>query len=282
MVRANEIQEQWHMPITDGDRFLPVDQAITYHELFDMYAHSAIGQHHAAQDLRWNQYGVSNTGLTTAIGADAHPLNHMILTHNLALKVAARENEDMSHLQLTDREQAVVRTAMLLHDMGENTHPDFANTCGVVGDVPFGLKTEAQRETEATIRRTIWEHKYGFFLPEDFRAEVESVIDHTGNERAVKTAQAAHTLGAFQAAAHALTASEADTTLSREDRAALRELAIDATRQLARTALPEAMEFSHVNERVAEMAPDLEQAAGIKIGQEKEVRIMRVNINSKI
>lgn len=281
MANANGTQEQWQMPITDGDRFLPVDQAITYNEIFSMYAESAIGQHHGAQDVRWSQYGVSNAALMEAIGYDAHPLNHMVLTHNLVIKVAGCESQDMSHLQLTDRELATVRTAALVHEMGKNTHPDFANTTGVVGDVPFGLETGAQYQTEANIRQIIWENKFGFFLPEDFRTEAEAVIKQTGNERAVRTMQAAHALGDFQAATYALAASETDATLSKQDRAALRELATDTTRELARNALRDAMEFSYVSERVTDIAASLEQAHGVTIPSKREVRIRRVNVNSK-
>jgi hypothetical protein len=285
MVHTHEAsRELWRGPIVTGDEYLPIEQDITYDDLFDMYANSAIGIHHATQPPRWSQYGVSDGALHSVIGLDAHPLSHMIDTHNLAVEVAARESVNMSHLQLTSRELAVLRTAMLLHDMGENTHPDFANTCGVVGDIPFGLKTDEQRATEAAVRKIIWDNKYHFFLPEDFRAEAEAVINHTGNTRVVKTAQAAHTLGALEAAAQAYDAGKYDTDLDTTDREHLIELALDAARQLARKALPSAMEFDCVRERVTRRAgPELlEDASADKLHAQSELRVRRVSIQSSL
>ncbi|HKR81887.1 MAG TPA: hypothetical protein VJR27_02715 [Candidatus Saccharimonadales bacterium] len=246
MSRKTPEQPYWNIPLIDGGDTLPFsigNEPVTYDELFAVYAKSSFGQHHAKQALRWPEYGVSDRGLQKALGASAHPLGHMRILHNTAFKIASRENEVPSPLQLTIPEFDILRAGMLLHDIGKNNDP------------ALGQGTDEQK-----VRNLFWSNKYKF-VSEDFMARMEKVIAGEDNASPLgKAAEATQTFDAYQSAVMAYHASTEARGLSKGDREGLHDLALEVATGLEKEALPAAMDFDYVDELVNVMSVTMEQA----------------------
>lgn len=150
------------------------DKHAAYDSMFAQYVASPAGQHHRQQVPRFYAgYGCAelNEADLLALGADAHPVDHMSVTHFWFQQIVS-----VGPGLFTPDTVHRGRLSSMFHDLGENTYPELAALAGIdtpPGDVAFGRKTDMQRLAEARIRRAA----YATILPEWPKATIEDVED---------------------------------------------------------------------------------------------------------
>ncbi len=172
----------------------PTALLFSYQQFFNTYAYSEHGQFQDIQPLRFSaQYDYSRNDMLAELGADTHPLGHMPATHNQLLRVLAEMSlADQADWSPADIHQ--VRLTALLHDIGECQHPNLGVTCG---DIPFGKKTDAERNIEAQVRSALYE-TYFPGIPDDTLTRMERLIRHQEQSIVHDSIEAAHDASAYR------------------------------------------------------------------------------------
>lgn len=147
--------------ITSEFLVYPGLEDVTYTELFERYANSHLGEHHAAQEPRYTKgYGYDASLMLKDLGPDVHPVDHGRHTHDelvIPLLYTQTVLEEGQKFEQFSIEQIVaIRLAAYLHDIGENEHPELLEEVGkVVGDVDYHQKTQQHESDEAELRAYI-------------------------------------------------------------------------------------------------------------------------------
>lgn len=180
-----------------------IDGALTYGDAFSRYATSSLGIHHANQALRYAaNWGYERNQMLTDLGMDVHPIGHMLVAHG-TLQGFLWHDTDKAGEDLSPAEIMAMRVAAQFHDVGENTSPELATVYGgVVGDVPYGDKNDAQRMLEARIATDVITKT----LPELDEDQVEGVIElatHRTESAAHRILDRSHTWTFYADAYHA-------------------------------------------------------------------------------
>jgi hypothetical protein len=130
------------------------------------------------QPLRYAEYSYGDAAMLKDLGSDIHPLGHQVKLSEYAAKLIAYEWHVGNTLVLDPRKFALARFICTIHDIGESTHPEVLEAVGaVVGDIPYGQKTDEQRAIEGKVLDyflgTTFRH-----VPLAFREEAEATIKH--------------------------------------------------------------------------------------------------------
>lgn len=172
---------------------------ITYGSLFRRLYESPEGQHLARQDLRFAaHFGYEPRVMFAELGPDVHPLKHNLLTYMHVVDLISQQQKSTGQLLPTE-EKTVALIAAGIHDMGESMHPSLIEEAGgVVGDIPYGEKTDEDRAVEAAVRNILW-GKYLSDLPQSLIARVEGVISHDDEHTlAHELYETGHNLGSYR------------------------------------------------------------------------------------
>jgi len=157
--------------------------------LLDRYAIGEHGMWQAGQPLRYGAFGsYGREQMLIDLGPDIDPLQHMPVTELALVELLAGEGTSGDW---SPGEVCAGRTAAMLHDIGECTHPGIAQSCAVVGDIPQGEKTEEHRAAEARVRRILYD-LYCRDIPDDFLEQVEAIIAHQVTSTIHSAFEAAH------------------------------------------------------------------------------------------
>jgi 5'-deoxynucleotidase YfbR-like HD superfamily hydrolase len=157
---------------------------------------SPYGSYMDSQPLRFSHdFSYEPTKMITDLGMDVLPLEHQIGTGKFAAYIIDREATGQQ--PFGDEEAGVIMFASLIHDMGESMHPDIQKQLGrVVGDIPYGRKSDDDRQAEAAVRHFIYRELYSD-VPEATLATIESIIMHEPS-RLHDVFEAAHCLQALE------------------------------------------------------------------------------------
>jgi hypothetical protein len=128
------------------------------------------------------------------LGTDVLPLEHQMGTGEFAAYLIYRESTGQQ--RFTEEETALILFASLIHDMGETMHPDIRDEVGrVVGDIPYGRKTDDDRQAESAVRYALYRRLYPDVPPATI-VVVEGIIMHEPS-RLHDVFEAAHCLQAL-------------------------------------------------------------------------------------
>lgn len=202
---------QWerdHELITGAEISLPGFEGVTYDELFERYANSPYGIHHAEQAPRYsNVYAYGPERMLRDMGDDVHPVEHMRYTHDeiqirlMYMQNCLAEGYEFDHFSPT--EIVVGRLTPLFHDMGECEHDTLEAVTGrVVGDVAWGTKSDDDEAVEAAIRAYFYSELYGD-VPAEILAQVEETIMHSNTSFIAESFAATERIGYYLTALRA-------------------------------------------------------------------------------
>jgi hypothetical protein len=180
---------------------------LRYSELFKRLYNTPEGIHLGGQALRFSVHFGYEPGIMAAeLGPDVRPLEHNVTTYvHTANLVQAQRQSPWLH-QPDKRESTIALIASGLHDMGESMHPDLIietepilgkGKGAVLGDIPYGEKSDSDRVVEAAVRQVIWQ-KYLGILPPEIVTRVEAVIGHTEDTEAHEIYEVGHAIGAYR------------------------------------------------------------------------------------
>lgn len=182
---------------------------IGYLSLFDRYADSELGEHHAGQTPRFvDDFGYDTANgyrqMISDLGFNVHPRDHMQAASKATDALFVREYsiDGLERLArwLPPADFPIVRLVNPLHDVGENTSPQLVAAAGaVVGDIAHGRKTPQDKITEAKVRKVIFDTFYSD-LPEHVLERVEAIASHTEDSAAHQAYVWGHDLEANQTA----------------------------------------------------------------------------------
>ena len=134
-------------------------------------------------DERFPDFDVSDAiGPEDTQATDLHPIGHMVRTA-VMLEETLRISEG-SPYQLSNVAKYLTRSAMALHDIGENEHPGIIIETGeVVGDISAATgKTDANREQERKILESILAEEFSEYFDSDMREILSGLIGHRPHE----------------------------------------------------------------------------------------------------
>lgn len=156
------------------------------------------------QPYRFSQhFGYDPAQMIDDLGMDVQPRDHQMETGLYVGWILEAEERTFGALPMTSDEAGIVLFAALIHDMGETTHPDILAEVGaVVGDIPYGEKTDADRHVEANVRAALYHRLYPDVSP-DVLERVEAIIAHKDDTILHDIFEAAHSLQAFRTAVRA-------------------------------------------------------------------------------
>lgn len=182
---------------------------VSVRSLWERFDQSEYGQHMDTQPPRFTKrYGYEPTAMMRDLGIDVHPRMHQFETAAYVSWLIAAEREAGTIFALNDDDAAVTVFADSIHDMGETTHPAIEAEVGkTVGDIPFGLKTPADRRTEAAVRHSLYRRLYSD-VPTSTIERVEALIGHGEDSMAHDASMAAHMLQSYVTAVRARLAFE--------------------------------------------------------------------------
>jgi hypothetical protein len=177
----------------------------SYQNLFNRFTESPQGVWQAEQEPRfYTDFGYEPAHMLRDLGQDVHPIDHMWYTYGMVTRLVTFEQLKYEQLGETPgehlprgRELVAVRLGALLHDIGECTHPSLTEAVGgTIGDIPFGRKTAAHKQTEAAIRGHLFQTYYAD-LPDWLLERCESLISHSEDSPSHNVTQVAHDIGAY-------------------------------------------------------------------------------------
>ena len=147
-------------------------------ELFDRYASSPHGEFQSRQDPRFAQiYNYEPfPQFIEDLGDDVHPVRHMIHTHDtITVPLLRYQRYSHKHPPFSDDHEAELRTAAVLHDIGECEDSDILENVGfTLGDVAYGTMAEDHKEKEKIIRGYLYD-KYFHDVPERLLNRVDQI-----------------------------------------------------------------------------------------------------------
>lgn len=158
---------------TDSRHFITGGRLIEYDDLLNRYIKSDFGKHHMEQRARFAglpEMAYDRDQMLIDLGNDVHPVLHMSHTHDEILLPLIRTQQKTSRPQFTPLGISAMRLGVLLHDIGECTHPKIAREVGgVVGDIPEPLKTEEHEILEMEIRQYLYAELYPDIADRDLK-----------------------------------------------------------------------------------------------------------------
>lgn len=169
---------------------------------YQRFAESDFGRFQSTQCLRYaKKYGYGEREEMLAdLGDDIDPLRHMLHTHDEVLLPLIKNK--LPH-ELSDSGESIIRSAALLHDIGECEHPNVISGTGhSVGDVLYHEKNGQHELSEAKIRSWFYESLYPD-LPEDFLLQVDEVISNNEANELSHSFNMAERLGYYETAIRA-------------------------------------------------------------------------------
>ncbi len=157
----------------------------------EQYAASEYGQYHAQQPLRYSRWSYDREQMLAELGPDVHPLEHMA--------VAERTLRGLRQFDASDRwspsESYISSVQALTHELGECAHPALIEICGkVVGDIPYGQKTDEDRRAEAKVWRTMFTTHYPE-APDYLADRLEALVTHQEDSYTHHALEVAHSTG---------------------------------------------------------------------------------------
>lgn len=167
IIRDGVVEWQSYHELIVSDE-LPIQgfAGITYDDLFNRYAESKYGIHHAQQAPRYSGlYAYDPENMLADLGPDVHPVNHMRYTHDeVQVRLMYVQNclENVGRYEQFDPFEIVSgRLAPLFHDMGECEHEVLKEITGkVIGDLAWNTKTSADEAAETAIRYHLYEELF--------------------------------------------------------------------------------------------------------------------------
>ncbi|HMI09720.1 MAG TPA: hypothetical protein VK497_04990 [Candidatus Saccharimonadales bacterium] len=178
--------------------------------LFKRTATSPYGQHIRQQPLRFPRQEYDRETKLRHLGMDVDPLLHQLQLGVFLAQILETERITKGELPITEEEVGILMLAAMIHDMGEVTHETIEQEVGaVVGDIPFGNKTDADRDVEAQVRIALYLRLFPDVSIEVLQ-RVEKIISHGEESVLHDLFEAAHTFQSYN------TATVADQTLERE------------------------------------------------------------------
>jgi len=167
------------------------------------YGHE-YGSYLAAQPPRFStRYGYDHGRMLTDLGPDADPIGHQMLTAAYIGLVIGYERQRTGQLPVAKSDVALLRLAGHIHDMGESMHPWLKAKVGsVLGDIPFGLKTDEQRALESRVRQVEYAELFANLTDETIR-RLEAIISHSETSTLHDIYELAHLCQAFDTAREA-------------------------------------------------------------------------------
>jgi hypothetical protein len=203
-LRQLNIDHQLDVFLTD---LIPFEgnSAISYSSLLPRYTNSSWGHTHSAQPLRYAEhFGYDRDQMLIDLGEDVDPIGHMRIVHNDMIGFGIDQVFNGQRLKdATVADIAAVRIASLLHDVGESSHTDFDLLCGgTIGDIPYGQKTSADRDTEKRIAEKIFATLFAD-IPEWLQARSLDIISHKEESPVHELLDTAHSYGFYSTGLHA-------------------------------------------------------------------------------
>lgn len=171
-------------PLLDLPVTLIDGSSVSVGTLLDRYYTSPFATYmQTQQKLRFStDYGYDPDAMLSDIGPDVCPVGHQKETVRHALTIIEREQADGSLLGVFDDEElATALLAFGIHDCGECEDPALylePDIKRLVGDIPAGKKTSADREAEAAVRGVVYRTVFADVDPRII-GRVEEIIAHT-------------------------------------------------------------------------------------------------------
>ncbi|MDB5185625.1 MAG: hypothetical protein JWL85_148 [Candidatus Saccharibacteria bacterium] len=164
-------------------------------ELWARFDQSPIGRDMDTQPYRFSeQFGYDRHQMVEDLGYDIVPTDHQFMTGLYTALILEGEMRVRGKLPIHSQDVGMIVLTGLIHDTGESTHSDIEAEVGaVVGDIPFGLKTDADRVVEANVRHAIYKRFYSDLPPETLEC-IEAIIAHEDTTIFHDMYEAAHTL----------------------------------------------------------------------------------------
>jgi hypothetical protein len=178
-------------------------------ELYNRYSTSEYGRYHATQQLRYAQdngyrYGNREQFLHD-LGPDVHPVEHMLYTHDeITVPLIAEQQAHHRSTRLSENEITELRTAAMLHDLGECTHPAVAAIVGFdpSGDVKYGTHLPDHKTQEKIVRNHIFDLYYND-VPKRLLKRVDQIDLKEVDDYTVRTFEVIERLGYYITASRA-------------------------------------------------------------------------------
>jgi hypothetical protein len=180
------------LELIDTDHFNIGKGRFVGRQVLGAYHSTPLGQHHAQQPQRYSLWAYDPKAKYHDLGRRVHPLWHGAavgdrVQHTLGKLATLRK----APLDISPREIVGLLFGAQIHDLGENTHPDFMSLCGgVVGDLPRGRKTPQHRELEKRILTKVLQSAFNY-MPDDL---LQFAFDIATHEPTVSDSFAAHVL----------------------------------------------------------------------------------------
>ena len=172
--------------------FADIGSRVSYDGLLHRYETTSWGKFHMNQPPRFStNFGYDYNEMLADLGEDVHPVQHMRVAHNNLVGYLL-ENLTLGESSLATEDICTGRLALMLHEVGESTHPDLELLCeGVAGDIPTGEKTADDVETETRVRAKIFETLYSD-LPNWLTDRVIGLIQHEEESLIARLMEVAH------------------------------------------------------------------------------------------
>ena len=166
--------------------------------LWFRYWSSPYGEFMDKQPYRFAQhFGYEENLMIADLGIDVLPRDHQMETGLFVCWILDKEFEESGTYPIMLDDIGIVLFAAFIHDSGESLHPEIAEEVGaVVGDIPYGHKTDEDRRVEAAVRRALYSRLYPD-VDTGILERVEGIISHKDTTSLHDLFEAAHSLQAF-------------------------------------------------------------------------------------
>lgn len=151
-------------------------------DLYLRFESSIFGEYQAEQQPRFHKrfpIGDHKTHLEL-LGADTHPVKHMIYTTaDLTIPAVKAQASSKDLRQFEQNESSALIIASAIHDIDECEHPEIEDKFGfVVGDVPSIMVTAEDDIKKSQIRKDFMYPTFYSDLPDNLISDVENIITH--------------------------------------------------------------------------------------------------------
>lgn len=170
--------------------------------LWARYFSSAYGIAMNEQPYRFPHFASDRGNMVSDSGIDVLPREHQMQTGMFVAWILDREVAITGTYPIAPKDIGKVMLTAFVHDIGEITHPDILAEVGaVVGDIPFGHKTDEDRRVEAAVRKAMYRRLYPDVLPDEIQ-RIEAIIAHQDDTTMHDLFEAAHCVQALNTAIH--------------------------------------------------------------------------------
>lgn len=178
-----------HSPVRmkDGSYMSAADLAQRFYD-------SEIGLSMPDQPLRYTgNFGYDREDMRNDIGHDLCPIGHqMELVYHLGNILDAEDEASSLYSSISNERRGIVSFAVMTHDIGEAMHPSIEKAgLTVVGDIPAGKKTPADRRNETAVRMFLYETCFAD-VDDSVMDRIEAIIAHQDTSVLHELFEAAH------------------------------------------------------------------------------------------